>query len=390
MQLLVILPRIPYPLEKGDKLRAFHQIRILSGEFDIVLIATGRKKEITEEAYRQLDPYCKEVHFLTQSSFRRIINTLWFFLKGKPLQSGYFYSAKAKRLIKQKADAKQADHVYCQLFRTAEMVRTIPLPKSIDYQDAFAASMKKRMKATSGIKKWLLSLEYKRISRYEKDIHNDFDLHTVISETDRQLMDLPDIHIVRNGVDTDFFKPMEEESEYDLIFSGNMSYLPNVHTAIYIVREIMPLIWKIKPGCRLILAGANPDRRVSMLAGERITVTGWIDDIRIAYSKSKVFIAPMQIGTGLQNKILEAMAMELPCISSQSAWKPIGASPEKEIMVAGKAEDFSDKALKLLDDEHKRQNMGKAARQFVISEFNWQACTGKLTTLIKKVPIKNS
>lgn len=391
MKLLILLSRIPYPLEKGDKLRAFHQIKVLAEHFEIVLLASGNSKEISSETYIALKPYCSEIYFFRQNKICRAWHTFRYFIAGKPLQTGYFYSAKARKLIRKKIKQKSIDHIYCQLFRTAEMVKNIHIPKTIDYQDAFSVSMKKRMKATRAIKKMLLAIEYKRVKKYEKTIYSWFDHHTIISESDREHLNMPDLQVVRNGVDIDFFQADPKvETKYDLIFSGNMSYLPNVHTAVYLAKEVMPLIWDQAPETTLVLAGASPDKTVRQLAGKNIFVTGWVNDIREVYNQSKVFIAPMQIGTGLQNKILEAMAMQLPSITSEAAWKPIGAEKDKELQIAGSAQEYADKAVQLLKDQEKRRKTGEYARDFVSQNFDWKACTHKLVRIIENPSGKES
>lgn len=352
--------------------------------FDIIVVASGNSKEINNEAYNALKPYCHEIHFFSQHKISRVWNTLRHFIAGRPLQSGFFYSSKARRLIREKVDQKAIDHIYCQLFRTAEMVKNIQITKTIDYQDAFSLSMKKRMKATRGIKKMLLAIEYKRVQKYEKTIYSWFDHHTIISESDREHLNMPELHVIRNGVDVDFFQPDPDvRANYDLIFSGNMSYLPNVHTAVYLAKEIMPLIWEQTPTANLVLAGASPDKAVRQLAGKNIIVTGWVNDIREVYNQSKVFIAPMQIGTGLQNKILEAMAMKLPCITSEAAWKPISAEKDKELLIARSSQEYADKAIQLLKDQNKRKRIGDDARNFVSRNFDWNACTHDLVRIIK-------
>ena len=388
MRLLILLPRVPFPLEKGDKLRAYHQIKYLSRHHEIILVALGKKKDNHSKALENLKPFCHEIKLIKPCTIHRLINTIYFFLKGRPLQTGYFYSSRARRYIKQKVVEGSIDSIYCQLFRTAEMVKTFKIPKTIDYQDAFSSSMKKRTQATKGLQKLLLAVEYKRVKKYEHTIYNWFDNHIIISENDRKAVGIPGIHIIRNGVDYDFFASQHSGETYDLIFAGNMSYLPNVHTAIYIVKKIMPLIWKERPDSNLILAGASPDSRVKNLKSKKIIVTGWIEDIREAYEKSKVFIAPMQIGTGLQNKILEAMAMELPCITSRESWKPIGAQPDKEIFIAQNAKEYAKIALHLLQNEEKRKSTGTAARQYITNNFSWEACTEPLNNIISKTQQK--
>lgn len=388
MKLLVLLSRIPFPLEKGDKLRAYHQIKQLSVDHDIVLVALGKEKDNYISALENLKPFCKEIKLIKINLFYRFLYTVYFFLKGCPLQTGYFFSFKARRFIKEKVAHKAIDHVYCQLFRTAEIVKNIEIPKTIDYQDAFSSSMKKRTIATRGLKKQLLSIEYKRIREYEKKIYNWFNNHIIISKTDQKAIGIPSIQVIRNGVDYKFFCPGNSGLANDLIFAGNMSYVPNVHTAIYIVKEVMPLIWEKRPHTNLVIAGASPSPQVNNLKSDQVMVTGWINDIREAYEQSKVFIAPMQIGTGLQNKILEAMAMELPCITSGESWKPIGAQPGKEIFIANYAEEYANIALDLLNDEQKRKDTGIAARKFITNNFSWEACTEPLNNIISNMQQK--
>lgn len=384
MKLLILLSRIPYPLEKGDKLRAYHQIKVLSKHHSIILVASGEKNDPYQKAREALSPYCDEIHFFHIKKITRLWNSMRFFVAGKPLQTGFFYSKQIRKLITHKSVSRSIDHLYCQLFRTAEIVKDINVLKTIDYQDAFSSSMKKRMQATRGFIKWLLWIEYKRVKRYEKQSYRWFDQHTVISEDDRERMGLPRIKIIRNGVDAEYFNLFENKNpRHDLIFTGNMSYLPNVHAAEFLVRKIMPLIWAERPDTTLVLAGASPVKRVQRLAGKNVIITGWIEDIRQAYKDARVFIAPMQIGTGLQNKILEAMAMELPCITSEATWNPIGAKKDDEILVADSPEQYAQKALYLLDRHPERVRIGNNARRFILARFDWKACTEQLVELIR-------
>ena len=114
-----------------------------------------------------------------------------------------------------------------------------------------------------------------------------------------------------------FFNPKKRiKKKYELVFTGNMSYPPNVNAVEYIAKELMPLLIERKPDIKLLIAGATPANSVKALSSENILVSGWLDDIRDAYNDASVFLAPLQIGTGLQNKLLEAMCMEVPCITS--------------------------------------------------------------------------
>ena len=190
------------------------------------------------------------------------------------------------------------------------------------------------------------------------------------------------IAVVINGVDTDFFKPIKMEKEYDLVFTGNMGYPPNVNASLYLVKEILPLVRKQKPEITLTLAGASPHPDVKALESNNVHVTGWVEDIREYYAKARIFIAPMQIGTGLQNKLLEAMAMKIPSITSPLANQALEAEPGKEILVGDSPEEFADYIIKLLDDKKLSEKLADNGFSFVQNNYNWESATEKLEKII--------
>ncbi|MCK4639192.1 MAG: glycosyltransferase, partial [Bacteroidales bacterium] len=314
MKILILLPRIPYPLEKGDKLRAFNHIKYLSKNNKITLFALNDSKVNKEKAFQALQPYCHSINFFDLSKFNIIFNVLLAFFNGKPLQTGYFFSRRAKKRINKIISETKPDHIFCQLIRVAEYVKNQNIPKTLDYQDVFSKGVERRIHTSPFYLKPFLKLEYKRLLKYENKIFDYFDNKIIISEPDRKLIPHPEkdkIVIVMNGVDTDFFKPINRKKEYDIVFAGNMGYPPNVNGVEFLVKQILPIVRRNKPEIKVLIAGANPDRKVIAVKSKNIHVTGWVEDIRECYAKARIFIAPMQIGTGLQNKLLEAMAMKI-------------------------------------------------------------------------------
>lgn len=388
MRIFVLLSRVPYPLEKGDKLRAFYQIRELSKNNEIILCALNPVTNLDKQkAFKSLQPFCRSINFIDLPWSGRIFNMKLAFFKGLPIQSGYFYNQRAKRKIKKLIEEYKPDSIYCQLVRTAEYVKNFNIPKTIDYQDVFSYGMKRRYEKAGFLFKPFYKMEYKRLSNYENAVFEIFDNKTIISYPDRVLMQHPDkeqIHIVPNGVDHDFFKPLEREKKYDLVFAGNMAYPPNVDAAAYLVKEILPLVWKENPNVNLILAGATPDRKVSALKSDKVFVSGWMDDIRDAYAAARVFIAPMRIGTGLQNKLLEAMSMKIPSITTSLANDALKAKPNKEVLLGENAQGLADAIIKLLKDKELYDDMAEAAFEFVHKNFSWKESTAKLEEIIKQ------
>ena len=148
------------------------------------------------------------------------------------------------------------------------------------------------------------------------------------------------------------FTPQEQDAEYDLLFTGNMNYPPNIDSVIFLVQKVLPLVRKERPGTSLLISGVDPSPSVRDLArvDPLVTVSGWVKDIRSSYAAARIFIAPMQIGTGLQNKLLEAMAMRMPCITSPLANNAVGAPVDDAILIGNTPEEYAAHILRLLSD----------------------------------------
>jgi len=389
MKLFVLLPRIPFPLEKGDKLRAFNQIKQLAKHNEIVLCALNDNAKVSEQdAFRALQPYCQSITFIKISKPQIVLGLVRAFLRGLPMQCGYFFNRKAAKRIDALIAKHKPDMLFCQLLRTAEYIRHKDIPKTIDYQDIFSYGMKRRADVASPLTRPIFNMEYHRLKRYEASIFEDFDVRTIISEPDRKLFPherRDDILIIPNGVDHDYFKPQESEKKYDLVFTGNMSYAPNVNAVSYLTNEILPIVWKALPEVTLYIAGATPDPKVKKAASQRVIVSGWLDDIREAYAQSRVFIAPMRIGTGLQNKLLEAMSMHLPAITSPLANASLGAKPNEEILIGSNAEEMAQNIITLLTDHDKAERLAQAGYDFTNRVYDWCKATERMEEAMKAV-----
>lgn len=386
MKIFVLLSRVPYPIEKGDKLRAFNQLRCLSESHEVILCALS-DSPVHPEALKVLNSFCSEVHIIPIGKSGMIWNLLKAFFNGNPLQVGYFYRCHAREKINQLIAESKPDHIYCQLIRVSEYVKNSTLPKTLDYQDIFSMGAKRRAETSSPLMRLFFLMEYRRLIRYEHDIFARFNLKTIISKPDRDLLPHPsrnEVVIIPNGVDHNYFSPVQGEKKYDVVFTGNMGYPPNIDAARFIAEEIFPLVLKQFPSAKLLLAGATPHARVLALKSKHITVSGWMPDIRESYASSRIFIAPMRIGTGLQNKLLEAMAMEIPCITSILANQALCAEENKEILIGSNAREYADHIIELLQDEKYALSLARNGHVFVKKVFSWENSVKELETLFNK------
>lgn len=386
MKILVLLSRVPFPLEKGDKLRAYHQLRVLSQEHEIYLVALS-DSPVHPQAVETLSQFCKEVHILKIGKIAQLWNMALAFFVGKPIQCGYFYNSKAHRKFLDIVGKVNPDHIYCQLVRIIDYAKDLNIPKTLDYQDVLSKGMLRRKELAPFYQKPLFAMEYRRLCRCERKAMSLFDNCTIITAVDRDLIphnDKKSIHVISNGVDLEQFANRNEQKEFDLIFAGNMNYAPNVDASEYLVNCIFPLLRKEFPQMKLVLCGATPSARVRALASENVIVTGWVDSMAEYYAKSRIFIAPMRLGTGLQNKLLEAMATKLPCITSPLAGRPLENAQEgRDLLICRTEQEYVNAVKSLMTDSDRYSQLASAGYEFVRQNYNWESTTKKLSEIIK-------
>ncbi len=272
------------------------------------------------------------------------------------------------------------------MLRTTEYAKHLyHIPKTLDYMDALSKGIERRIEKTSWFLLPLFKSEYKRLRNYETIIFDYFNNVTIISEQDRGYIRHPEknkIIVVPNGIDFDFFSPIVKEKKYDLLFFGNMNYPPNIDCAVYIAEKIYPILKYNGLNLKLLIAGATPHKKVLELNKQvDIDVIGWIDDQREVYSESRIFLAPFQIGTGMQNKLLEAMAMGLPCITTDLANNALKAVNNQEIIIANTPHEIYTSIKELLENNDKYMLISSNARKFVEQNYSWQKQTAKLSQL---------
>lgn len=387
MKVLVCLSRFPYPLNKGDKLRAFYQIKELAKEHEIYLFCFSRVK-VSQNDLERLKQYCKEIHIEKLNLFSQCFSLFKSFFTSLPLQVAFFTTNRAKRNFLSFEKKVKADVAYSQFVRTAEYAKQIEdCKKVLDFQDCLSVNMERRAKKSKRFVKRIFLYEAKKLRNYENTMFHCFNATTIITDIDRDLLSSArkkEVNIIENGVSESFLNyTQKKEKIFDVIFSGNMSYAPNVDAVRFLANEIMPNVWEKLPDVRLVLAGSNPTNYIKSLECDRIIVTGWVDDMKEYYAQSKIFIAPMRIGTGLQNKLLEAMALSLPCITTPLANSALKSVPNKEILVASDAKLLAEGIVNLLTDESLCKTIAINGHKFVEENYNWHHSTEKLIKIFQ-------
>lgn len=380
-----MVSRFPFPLEKGDKLRSYYQIKELAKTCSVHLISLS-DKPVHPDHIKELEKQCASVTIYHLSRISVLWNTFRAFFGKKPLQVGYFYNYGAFQKIQKQLKEIQPSHIVTQLIRTTEYTKNYhSCPKTLDYMDALSKGIDRRIEKAPWYSKWLFNLEARRLQNYERSVFDYYEYKTIISEQDRNYIFHPDrknIECVPNGIDSLFFDySSSHKPEFDLVFVGNMSYPPNIDAAKYIYSNLLPKL----PNSRFLIAGASPHSSLLKIANEstQVALSGWVEDIKSAYCNGKIFIAPMMIGTGMQNKLLEAMALGIPCITTDLANNAIKATHDESIIVANTEDEMIEAVQDLLQNQEKAAEIGRKGQQFVKENYTWNASTKSLIAIVQ-------
>jgi polysaccharide biosynthesis protein PslH len=383
-RIVILLSRFPYPLEKGDKLRAYHQIKSLSESFDICLI-TISTFTIPQKDRQQMQVFCSQIHVLQLQKWKAVCNAGLALLGKLPLQVAYYYQSNLQNQINAIVAKCNPEIVYVQLARMAKYAIDLPFEKVLDFQDAFSLNYARSALVASFPFNFIYQLEGRRMKNFEKKLLPLFNATTIISESDKISVGDIFINVIRNGVDSQYFSPIQKPKIFDILFVGNLGYLPNVLAVETIVNDIFPKLFAIHKNIKILIAGANPSNKIINYANDNITILPWMPDIRDAYAQAKIFVAPLHTGAGLQNKLLEAMSMQLPCITTTICNSALHASPNQDIFIANNTQEFVDSIMKLLHDSDLQMQIGKTARKMILQKYDWVSANTILLNLLTSV-----
>ncbi len=393
MKILFVAQRVPYPPNKGDKLRSFNEIKFLSQTHDISLVCLADNDQDLQYD-KELKHYCQSVDIVRLSSFLSNLRSLLSLFSNTPLSLAYFYSKALQSIVRQKLREHTYDLIFVYCSSMAQYVEHVhDIPKVIDFVDVDSEKWVQYAQHSKFPRNWIYRSESKRLRKYEELIAKTFqhcflvskreveDFHNVVSPC-------PTMTPIVNGVDLEMFQPSQEPYEQTtLVFTGDMSYFANVETVLYLIREILPRIQETVPEVKFYVVGRNPTEALQKLAEQHahIIVTGNVESIQPYVKKSAVFVAPMRIARGIQNKILEAMAMGVPVVTNSLGFEGITALPEKDLFVEDTPEDFAQQVIQLMVDPELRKNISVNARKTVEERYSWDKNLEKLEEILVEV-----
>ena len=421
MNILYLAHRIPFPPNKGDKIRSFNEIKYLSEKHEIHLACLADDPK--DLKYKEeLKKYCKSVCVIPINPKRARLKSGFYLLSWKPLSVSYFYSSKLQGAIDHLVSTGDFGCVFCFSSQMAEYVfksksfasrlndglqhKTLnpePAPRNprprliMDFVDADSDKWAQYGKYVGFPQSWIYRIESRRLGRYERKIAESFDHSIFVTQAEVQVFRRQNPHIenvtaIQNGVDLDYFSPgyrlfltrsdrpatsheVPESSNRQpiLVFTGAMDYYANIDGVTWFTKEVLPLIRKEIPKVKFFIVGSNPTQDVRELAsGEGVVVTGYVKDTREYLQRATVVVVPLRIARGIQNKILEAMAMGLPVVATPQAFEGAEASPGEDLILEESVKGFARGTLDLIHRADLRKRLGASGRKTIERNYRWE------------------
>ena len=391
-RLLFIAHRLPYPPDKGERVRAFNEIQALSEHFRITLAAFV-SQPLSDEYAQALGACCEKVIVAPLRHAGGLIKGGMSLLAGGSVTRGYFRSRRLAKLIA--AEALRAPFDLVMGYSSSMLPYVLDVSAGahvIDLVDVDSAKWTSYADRSRGLKRWIFGREAAGVRRLEKHAVDRCNAALLVSAAEAMAMDCEGENVlaVANGVDVMYFRPGVVDAvglgPAALVFTGTMDYRPNIEGVCWFVREIWPQLKADVPELTFTIVGRDPAPAVCDLARmPGVTVTGSVPDVRPYLQGATIVVCPLQIARGIQNKVLEAMAMGKAVIGSPGALEGIELQLGTEAIEADSPAVWREQISRLLADRSTRDSVGHAARSCVETEYTWSARMSPLVTLCQRL-----
>lgn len=382
MRILFIASRLPHLLVRGDQVRSYHFLRLLNLRHEITLVRPI-SYPLDKRAEQTIAHLYKRWIAVLVRSWETVKNVSRSLFSRLPLQVLYFCPPALQKTVQRLVREQSFGLIHVQMARMAPAVAGIDhIPKILDFIDALSMNMRFRANVQRWPLKLIFQLESKRMSRYEQELVLSFDQQIISSPADREVIGpYESLHIVPNGVNIEDF-PYNEDGREDkvIVFTGRMGYFPNAEAAVYFATQVFPKILQEEPNARFLIVGDDPPRMVRKLARlPGIEVTGYVPCMQDYLRRATIAVAPMRVGTGIQNKVLEAMACGAPVVATPLAAQALeGAMDGEHLVVADDPHRMAERIVYLLKDPGLRIRIARNARRLVEERYTWEHAVAKV------------
>jgi sugar transferase (PEP-CTERM/EpsH1 system associated) len=398
MQILYLTHRIPYPPDKGERIRPFHQLRYLTARHEVDLFCFA-DSDASAENQRFLREMCRSVHVEVLRKPMRLLHAAGNLFTGRPLSFGFFRSRKFDKKVRQALERCNYDVMFVSCSSMGQYIpQPTPAPVVIDFVDADSQKFRQYAAGSGLFSRWLYTREARVVAAAEQSLGHQAALSFAITEHDARELGGGSpagfaVEVVPNGVQVPDVPDGQDQIEFRglkpfALFLGTMNYPPNSDAAVYFARDILPLARKADPQLRFVIAGRDPDRRVRELATiPGVFVAGPVSDPFRYFRSADVTVAPFRISQGFHNKIAESLAVGTPVITTSRAMAGIGLSEREGLFVADTPDEFAAQVSRVLKDPYLRRELRERAPS-VRQRLGWDGHLCRLEQLIVQVAAK--
>lgn len=394
--LLLLVHRMPYPPNKGDKIRSWHLLKHLAQRYRVHL-ATFVDDPDDWQHVPAVQAVCASSHFAKLSPRAARLRSLGAVLRNRSLSYDYYRDAGLQGWVNQAMQQHGIKRIVVFSSPMAQFAEAWPQARRIiDFCDVDSDKWRQYAERKAWPASLVFGYEASRLLRYERQVAASFDASLFVSEPEAALFrrlapeSAARIGAFSNGVDTAFFSPGSHANPYApgekaLVFCGAMDYWPNIDAVQWFAAEVLPALRERDPSVRFVIVGARPTAEVQALAAQPgITVTGTVPDVRAYVAHAALSVAPLRIARGIQNKVLEAMAMAKAVLVTPQALEGIAAEVGRELLLAADAPQWiAAAAAALAGPPSALEALGAAARARVVADYSWDACLAPLDRMIE-------
>jgi sugar transferase (PEP-CTERM/EpsH1 system associated) len=391
-KILMLSFRFPYPLTEGSILRLYNLGVLLSRGYRTDIVVVSERPESRDAInVKELERIFGRVFVFPFNLLRFRVHAIKGLFSRIPLQTSYYYFREVQQWIDRHYG--EYDLLWCHHIRMAEYLKNVQRPRVIDLVDATSNHYRENKQWASGIWKFILSVETKRTLAYELKQIGRFDRSFITSPFDKEYIDNHNLKhsekliLIPNGVREELLSRSGRLPEEDrIVFLGGMTYAPNIDAVTCFVKNVYPLIKTEFPNLKFTIVGTSPTRKVRKLSEIKgVEVTGFVEDPWAYVERAKVIVAPLRFGGGIQNKILEAMALRKPIVTTSRGARGIEGKPGEHFLVADGNEEMAGKIIDLLRNKDLRIALGRKARELVENNYRWHIIGEKLLSEIDKI-----